>query len=233
MKGKLYIVPTFLSDADSNTILEGNKTVVNTLTCFIVEDVKTARRHLRAMGYKKNFDEEVTFFEWDKHKGNPIHSWLEKCEQGFDVGLMSECGTPCIADPGNLIVKEAHRKNIQVVPMVGANSILLALMASGFSGQQFSFHGYLPIQSADRIKKLRQLEELAKRTGFTQLFMETPFRNESMLRDVVIALQPSTLFHVSCDLTLATEFTATKKIEDWKKEKHTFQKRYCIYAIGV
>jgi 16S rRNA (cytidine1402-2'-O)-methyltransferase len=106
-------------------------------------------------------------------------------------------------------------------------------MASGFSGQQFSFHGYLPIQSADRIKKLRQLEELAKRTGFTQLFMETPFRNESMLRDVFIALQPGTLFHVSCDLTLATEFTATKKIEDWKKEKHTFQKRYCIYAIGV
>jgi hypothetical protein len=86
VKGKLYIVPTFLSDADSNTILEGNKTVVNALTCFIVEDVKTARRHLRAMGYKKNFDEEVTFFEWDKHKGNPIHSWLEKCEQGFDVG---------------------------------------------------------------------------------------------------------------------------------------------------
>ena len=232
-KGALFLIPTYLSDASADTILAINKEIIFKLNYFIVENIKTARRNLRAMGYTKNFDTEVTFFEWNKHGSNAIHQWLLPCESGNDVGLLSESGTPCIADPGNLVVREAHKKAIKVVPLVGANSILLALMASGFSGQHFTFHGYLPIQSAERIKEIRKLEETAKRTGYTQIFMETPFRNTSLMRELLQTLKPDTLLHISCDLTLPTEETQTHKIDDWKKDDvNHFNKRYCIYAIG-
>lgn len=230
--GKLYLIPTFLSETDSNTILPHNVEIVKTLNHFIVENLRTARRHLRAMGYTKNFDTEVTLYEWDKHKGNAIHSWLSVCERGEGIGFLSESGTPCIADPGNLVVKEAYKKNIQVVPLVGANSILLALMASGFNGQQFTFNGYLPIQSADRIKAIKQLESTAHKTNSTQLFMETPFRNTALVNDLLKNLQPETWLHISCDLTLPTEQTATKKVSDWRKNVPDFGKRYCVFAIG-
>ncbi|HEY0261898.1 MAG TPA: SAM-dependent methyltransferase [Chitinophagales bacterium] len=231
-KGKLYLIPTFLSETDSNTILPHNVEIVKTLNHFVVENLRTARRHLRAMGYTKNFDTEVTMYEWDKHKGNPIHSWLAVCESGASIGFLSESGTPCIADPGNLVVKEAYRKNIQVVPLVGANSILLALMASGFNGQKFSFTGYLPIQSAEKIAAIKQLESTARKTGYTQLFMETPFRNTALINDLLKHLHPDTFLHISCDLTLPTEVTATKKVSDWKKAVPDFGKRYCVFAIS-
>lgn len=230
--GKLYLVPTFLSETDSKAILPHNVEIVKTLNHFIVENLRTARRHLRAMGYTKNFDTEVTLYEWDKHKWNPVHSWLSVCETGESIGFMSESGTPCIADPGNLVVKEAHKKNIQVVPLVGANSILLALMASGFNGQQFTFNGYLPIQTADRVKAIKQLESAARK-GITQLFMETPFRNTALINDLLKNLHPDTLLHISCDLTLPTEETATRKISDWNKAVPAFGKRYCVFAISV
>lgn len=231
-KGILYLIPTYLSESSSDTILTINKEVVFGIDHFIVESLKTARRNLRSMGYKKNFDTDVTFFEWNKHGGNAMHQWLAPCEKGQHVGLLSESGTPCIADPGNLVVREAHKKGIKVVPLVGANSIILALMASGFSGQHFTFHGYLPINSGERIQQIKKLEEMAKRTDYTQIFMETPFRNTPLIRDLLATLHPQTLLHISCDLTLPTEETKTMKVADWKYDENHYSKRYCIYAIG-
>ena len=199
---------------------------------FVVENLRTARRYLRAIGYTRNFDTEVTLHELDKHEQTNAPALLANLMKGKSIGIISEAGNPCIADPGYELVRYAHSRNIAVVPLVGASSILLALIASGMNGQQFTFSGYLPIQSADRIKKLKLLEDTARRFGVTQLFMETPFRNVSLLRDMLTALDAETRLCIACDLTLATEYIATKKVADWRKEQPDFHKRYCIFVIG-
>lgn len=229
--GRLYLIPSFLGENDNTIIPDQVRNVVNELHHFIVEDARTARRYLRAIGYKKNFDTEVTIQELDKHGSNHAKQLLAPIESGHDIGIISEAGNPCIADPGYEIVSYAHIRGYQVSPLVGPSSILLALVASGFSGQQFSFHGYLPIQSADRARKLKQLEDAAKRGG-TQIFMETPFRNDAMLRDALQHLSADTKLCVACDLTLPTEYIATKKISDWRRQVPEFHKRYCIFLIG-
>lgn len=229
--GRLYLIPSFLGENDNAIIPDQVRNVVDGLHYFIVEDARSARRYLRAIGYKKNFDTEVTIQELDKHGANHAKQLLASIEAGHDMGIISEAGNPCIADPGYEIVSYAHIRGYQVSPLVGPSSILLALVASGFSGQQFAFHGYLPIQTADRIKKLRQLEENAKR-GSTQIFMETPFRNDAMLRDALQHLNSDTKLCVACDLTLPTEYIATKKVSDWRREVPGLHKRYCIFLIG-
>jgi 16S rRNA (cytidine1402-2'-O)-methyltransferase len=200
---------------------------------FVVENAKTARRYLRAIGYTKNFDTEVVINEIDKHGQNEAPKLLASISKGKNIGIISEAGNPCIADPGYEIVRYAHSRNIKVVPLVGPSSILLALIASGMNGQQFTFHGYLPIQSMDRIKKLRQLEDVARRQNITQIFMETPFRNNSMLKDAFQSLDGDTRLCVACDLTLPTEYISTKKISDWKKQVPELHKRYCIFLMGI
>jgi 16S rRNA (cytidine1402-2'-O)-methyltransferase len=148
------------------------------------------------------------------------------------MGMISEAGNPCIADPGNELVRYAHTRSIPVVPLVGPSSILLALIASGMNGQQFAFSGYLPIQSGDRMRRLKQLEDAARRFGSTQIFMETPFRNVSLLRDAMSTLAPDTKLCIACDLTLPTEYIATKTIADWQRSLPDLHKRYCIFLIG-
>lgn len=229
--GRLYLIPSFLGENDNSIIPDQVRQVVEGLSHFIVEDARTARRYLRAIGYKKNFDTEVTIQELDKHGANHAKQLLAAIEDGHDMGIISEAGNPCIADPGYEIVSYAHIRGYQVRPLVGPSSILLALVASGFSGQQFSFHGYLPIQSGDRIRKLRQLEESIKKGG-TQIFMETPFRNDAMLRDALQHLGAETKLCVACDLTLPTEYIATKKVSDWRRQVPELHKRYCIFLIG-
>lgn len=229
--GRLYLIPSFLGDNDNTIIPDQVRNTVAALDHFIVEDARTARRYLRAIGYKKNFDTEVSIQELDKHGANHAKQLLAPMAAGHDIGIISEAGNPCIADPGYEIVSYAHIRGYQVVPLVGPSSILLALIASGFSGQQFTFHGYLPIQGMDRIKKLKQLEDAARRGG-TQIFMETPFRNEAMLRDALQHLSGDTKLCVACDLTLPTEYIATKKVSDWRAEVPGLHKRYCIFLIG-
>lgn len=230
-KSALYIIPTFLSEVSTPSLVDANMTIINDLSIFIVENLRTARRHLRAMGYTKNFDTEVTFLEWDKHAKNPISQWFKQIDKK-PVGLLSECGTPCVADPGFQVVKVAHMLSIPVFPLVGPNAILLALMGSGFSGQNFTFHGYLPITPVERKKMIKQLEDISRKTGYTQLFMETPFRNDATLKDIFASLNDATFLSVACDLTLPTQTIITQTIAQWKKSTISFNKRYCIYSIG-
>ncbi len=231
MTGKLFLIPAFLGEDNPAIIPDQIKNCVQELNEFIVEDARTARRYLRAIGFKKNFDTEVTIHELDKHaKQQNCQLLLQNVLRGANAGVISEAGNPCIADPGSEVVAFAHRNNIEVIPLVGPSSILLALIASGFNGQQFCFHGYLPIDGAQRTGKLKKLEAAA-RTG-AQIFMETPFRNQKLLEEVLRACADETNLCIACDLTLPTQFIRTKKISEWKKEQPDINKRYCIFLFG-
>ena len=229
--GKIILIPSFMGVDDTSIIPDQVKNRVQSLNEFIVENAKTARRYLRAIGYKKNFDTEVTIHELDKHASH------QNCEllfhnvlNGTDCGLISEAGNPCIADPGNEIVAYAHKRSIQVVPLVGPSSILLALISSGFNGQQFSFQGYIPIQNPERSKKIKSMESMSR--GTTQIFMETPFRNQNMLDEILKTCLDETMLCIACDLTLPTEYIKTQSIKAWRKSTENFQKRYCIFLLG-
>ncbi len=232
MSGKLFLIPSFLGEDNPSIITDQIKNCVQDLNEFIVEDARTARRYLRAIGFKKNFDTEVTMHELDKHtKQQNCQLLLQNVMQGKNAGIISEAGNPCIADPGSEVVAFAHVYDIEIVPLVGPSSILLALIASGFNGQQFCFNGYLPIDSAQRTGKLKKLESASKNT--TQLFMETPFRNQKLFDEVLRSCNPDTNLCIACDLTLPTQFIRTKKIAAWKNDKIDINKRYCIFLFGV
>jgi 16S rRNA (cytidine1402-2'-O)-methyltransferase len=229
--GKIYLIPSFIGEDNPSVIPAHVTNTVNNLNEFIVENAKTARRYLRAIGYTKNFDTKVLIHELDKHaEKQDCNHLLRNVRTGTNCGLISEAGNPCIADPGNEVVAFAHKHNIQVVPLVGPSSILLALIGSGFNGQQFTFNGYLPIREPDRGRKIKQLESLARTT--TQLFMETPFRNQKLLDEVLSVCSDDTKLCIACDLTLSTEFIKTQKIKDWKTNKPDLHKRYCIFLLG-
>ena len=229
--GKLYLIPSFLGEDNTAIIPDHIKNCVQELNEFIVEDARTARRYLRAIGYKKNFDTEVTMHELDKHaKQQNCQLLLQNVLRGINAGVISEAGNPCIADPGSEVVAYAHLYNVEVIPLVGPSSILLALIASGFNGQQFCFHGYLPIDSTQRTGKLKKLESAARNT--TQIFMETPFRNQKLLDEVLRTCSDDTNLCIACDLTLPTQFIRTQKIAAWKTEKIDINKRYCIFLLG-
>jgi len=229
--GKLFLIPSFLGEENPAIIPDQIKNCVQDLNEFIVEDARTARRYLRAIGYKKNFDTEVTIHELDKHaKQQNCHLFFKNVLLGKNAGVISEAGNPCIADPGSEVVAYAHLFNIDVVPLVGPSSILLALISSGFNGQQFCFHGYLPIDGAQRTGKLKKLESAARNT--TQIFMETPFRNQKLLDEVLRTCNDDTNLCIACDLTLPTQFIRTQKITTWKTGKIDINKRYCIFLLG-
>lgn len=231
LPGKIYLIPSFLGEDNPSIIPQQVKDVVNDLNEFIVEDLRTARRYLRAIGYTKNFDTEVTLHELDKHAPQQkCNILLENVLRGKNCGLISEAGNPCIADPGNEIVAFAHKKNIEVIPLVGPSSILLALVASGFNGQQFSFNGYLPIKEPDRSRRIKHLEGISR--SATQIFMETPFRNQKLLDELLKTCSDTTNLCIACDLTLSTQFIKTKTIKEWKQQKPELNKRYCIFLMG-
>lgn len=230
--GTIYLIPCFLGEDRPDIISDEVKNILLGLDEFIVENAKTARRFLRAVGYKKNFDTEVTLRELNKHGSNSALQLLENVLLGKNIGIISEAGNPCIADPGNEIVRYAHKQNITVVPLAGPSSILLALIASGFNGQSFSFHGYLPIEPMPRTKKIKQLEENARNTGVANIFMETPYRNGKLLEDLLKNLQEETALSIACDLTLPTQYIGTKTIREWKQTKPDINKRYCVFVIG-
>ena len=229
--GKLFLIPSFLGEDNAAIIPDEAKNCVYELNEFIVENAKSARRFLRAIGYKKNFDTEVTMHELDKHADKQdCPTLMQNVLTGNNCGLISEAGNPCIADPGGELVAFAHKHNIQVVPHVGPSSILLALISSGFNGQNFTFNGYLPILPFERTKKIKHLENLSATT--TQLFMETPFRNQKLLEEVLKTCNDETLLCVACDLTLSTQYIKTQKLKEWKKTVPDVNKRYCIFLLG-
>jgi len=233
MKGTLYLVPNTLGNPDiSATIPSRIAKVVNVIDVFIVEDLRNARRYLKILNRERHID-QITFHELNKHTpAELIPSFLEQVKAGKDTAIIAEAGVPGVADPGAAVVRMAHDNGIRVVPLTGPSSILLSLMASGFNGQSFSFHGYLPIQRTDRIRKIREIEQLALRNNVTQLFMEAPYRNDALLSDILEHCNPSTRLCIAADITLDSEFIQTRTVAEWKRKKPALHKRPVIFLLG-
>lgn len=230
-QGKLYLIPIVLAENATHTIPSYIKSILIETDIFIVENLKTARRFIKSIYKEKNID-DCTFVELDKHANYKFDdAILTEIFNGKNIGLMSEAGTPCIADPGNKVVELAHEMEIKVVPLVGPNSILMALMASGFNGQQFSFNGYLPIDSVERKNKLLQMELLARK-GHTQLFMDTPYRNQKLLEELILFCKFDTMLCIACNITGEDEFIKTLPMAEWKKRKPNIHKKPCIFVLG-
>lgn len=231
-KGTLYLLPVPLSEnAVTATIPADQSALINKLRTYIVENEKTARRWLKEMGLKTP-QNELKLYPYGKHAEKSDFSiFFKELEQGEDVGLMSEAGCPAVADPGSDIVAEAHRRGVQVVPLVGPSSILLALMASGFSGQNFCFHGYLPIDKGQRAKRLKELEQNSERFRQTQIFIETPFRNNQIIEEIVRTCSDKTRLCVAVNLTARDERIISLPIEQWRKKKVDFHKIPAIFLL--
>ena len=232
-KGKLYLIPTTLGDTSetADVMPTSVNQIINTIDEYIVENEKSARHYLKKMGIKKPL-QEIILHPLNQHtKANEIESYLNSIVQGKNIGILSEAGCPAIADPGSEVVKIAQRKNIQVIPLVGPSSILLALMASGFNGQSFTFNGYLPKERSERITKIKDLERIAQRKNQTQIFIETPYRNMHLLEDIVASCEGTTLLCIACDITLPTEYIKTKSINEWKKQLPDINKKPAIFLI--
>ncbi len=232
MKGNLYLIPTTLGETEPLDVMPLSvKKVVEQLDYFIVENGKSARRFIKKITPEKS-QPSLKLMPLDKHTDEvETRTYLDVCEDGISVGLLSEAGVPAVADPGSSIVKLAHQKGIKVVPLVGPSSILMAIMASGMNGQNFAFNGYLPIEKSERRKKIKELERISLDRNQSQLFIETPYRNNKMFEELVNSLQPSTRVCVACDITLPSEYIKTLSVKDWKKSKPELHKRPTIFII--
>ena len=231
-KGKLYLIPTTLGDNEPLEVLPLSvKKVIEELDYFIVENEKTARRFIKQITPRKS-QPSLTILKLDKYADKlEVRTYLDACLNGISIGLLSEAGVPAIADPGAEIVKLAHEKNIRVIPLVGPSSIILAMMASGFNGQNFAFNGYLPIDASERKAAIKGLERLSKEKNQSQIFIETPYRNEKMLTDLKSTLTPTAKLCIACDITLNTEYIRTLEVKDWKSENPNLHKRPTIFII--
>jgi len=230
---KLYLIPTTLGDTSIERVLPPDLTqLISSISVFIVENIRTARRFLKKINPTIVID-DLTFFELNQHtEKKEISRFLEPNKRGFDIGIISEAGCPGVADPGAEVVRIAHTKNIQVVPLVGPSSILLALMASGMSGQNFAFNGYLPIKNPEKSQQIKLLEKRMQTEGQTQIFIETPYRNAQMLDELLKNCDPQTMLCIAVDITLDTEFILSKPISYWKTNIPDIQKRPAIFMIG-
>jgi 16S rRNA (cytidine1402-2'-O)-methyltransferase len=229
----LYLIPLTLGESELKTVIpDNNSAVIRSISHFIVENIRTARRFLKKID--RDFDiDSLQFYELNKHTDKKqLHAYLDPIKDNHSVGIMSEAGCPGVADPGAEVVRIAHEKGIRVVPLVGPSSILLAMMASGMNGQNFAFNGYLPIQKGEKAKQIKQLESRIYTENQSQLFIEAPYRNSQLLDDLLTNCQPQTKLCIACDLTLETEFIQTRSINDWKKNKPEIQKRPAIFILG-
>ncbi len=226
----IYLVPSFLADNAVETIPGYVMEAVKKCKVIFAENERTSRRFLKAMDKGIVID----YFEWftiHKAEQEQINIFKEKIKEGKNIAIISEAGCPGIADPGQLLVYEAQKLNVEIKPLVGPNSILLALMASGFNGQHFCFLGYLPIENADRIKKLKQIEEESSRKKCTQIFIETPYRNNKMLETILLHANPSTQLCIAVEITSPNEYIKTKSIAEWKNEKIDLHKKLVIFLL--
>ncbi|BDS14475.1 SAM-dependent methyltransferase [Aureispira anguillae] len=233
MAGQLFLIPTPLGEGMITPLPAYLLEQVHQIDVFIAERGKTARQFLKAIETPIPL-QTMTFFELNKRTDPAdIKSFLAPAiNEGKNIGLLSEAGCPGVADPGALVVQLAHKRGIKVVPLVGPSSILLALMASGMNGQQFAFHGYLPIKSPERKKALKDLERQSAKKNQTQIFIETPYRNDGFVEDALSVLQPQTLFGIATDITLPTEYICTQSVQVWrKKEIPKLHKRPTIFLL--
>lgn len=229
----LYLIPTTLGECSLDDVLPQKiKEVIEHCNHFIVENEKTARRFIKKICPEKS-QSELILFPLNKHtpKEN-LMSFLQPCKEGFSVGILSEAGCPAVADPGSEMVSLAHRNSVRVMPLVGPSSVLLSVMASGLGGQNFAFNGYLPIDKSERKSTLKRLEKRAKDENQSQIFIETPYRNEKLFQEMLQVLQKDTQICVACDVTLPTEFIRTFSVFQWQKQKTDLHKRPTIFIIG-
>ncbi|MDR0799221.1 MAG: SAM-dependent methyltransferase [Dysgonamonadaceae bacterium] len=229
----LYLFPVTLGDTPLSKVLPAyNQSILPTIKHFIVENVRTARRFLKQADPAVNID-ELTFYVLNKHTSRAeLSDFLQPAKAGFPMGVLSEAGCPAIADPGADVVALAQQNNLRVIPLVGPSSIVLALMASGFNGQNFAFLGYLPIAAAERIKTIKTLEQRIYAEHQTQLFIETPYRNNSLVEDLLKTCKLSTRLCVAADITLDSEWIKTQTIAEWRKQqKPDLAKRPCLFAL--
>ena len=235
MKGRLILFPVPIGAEDITSSLPAyNMELMATCRTFIVEELRTARRFLKHAGYPHAID-DTTFYVLNEHTSpEEIGNYLDTIERGENIGLLSEAGLPCVADPGAMITKVAQRHGIEVVPLVGPSSLMLALMASGFNGQNFAFNGYLPVDRGKRTSAIRHLEERVHREHQTQIFIEAPYRNNQMLEALASTLNPQTMICVACDLTLPTQYIRALSAAKWQKErtKIDLHKRNTVFLIG-
>ncbi|WPP53494.1 SAM-dependent methyltransferase [Catalinimonas niigatensis] len=230
--GKVYLIPTVIAEDTMDQALPVSiKVTVNSLRYFLVENVRTARRFLSALGIQNPID-NLHFEELNKRTSKvELKSLFAPVMQGENIGIMSEAGCPGVADPGALAVNYAHEHHIQVIPLVGPSSFLLALMASGFNGQSFAFHGYLPIDKGERNKAVKQLEKQAQDQHQTQIFMETPYRNNQLFEAVLKNCKNTTQLCVARGVTGSDEYIKTMNIGDWKKNKPDLHKIPTVFLI--
>ncbi|MBR5092012.1 MAG: SAM-dependent methyltransferase [Bacteroidales bacterium] len=235
MKGKLILFPVPIGAEEiASSLPAQNIEWLASCRTFIVEELRTARRFLKKAGYPYAID-DTTFHVLNEHTTHEeIGNYLDAIEKSENIGLLSEAGLPCVADPGAMITRVAQRRGIEIVPLVGPSSLMLALMASGFNGQNFAFNGYLPVDKSKRAAAIRHLEERLHREHQTQLFIEAPYRNNQMLEALSTALQPNTMICVACDLTLPTQYIRSLTAAKWQKErtKVDLHKRNTVFLIG-
>ncbi|MGV9004840.1 SAM-dependent methyltransferase [Flavobacterium sp.] len=231
-KGKLYLIPTTMGEMNPEDVLPILVyRTVELINTYIVENDKTARKFIKSVQPSKvQADLKLSLLN-KRTEDSELQAMIKPCLNGENIGLMSEAGCPGVADPGAVIVKMAHENGIQVVPLVGPSSILLAMMASGLNGQSFAFNGYLPIDKSEKKNAIKNFETLSHAKNQSQLFIETPYRNNKLMEDLVVFLQPSTLLCVACDITLPTEYIKTFRIADWKKTKVDLHNRPTIFII--
>jgi 16S rRNA (cytidine1402-2'-O)-methyltransferase len=232
MAGKLYLIPSALSDDNISVLPQYALDIVNSLEVFIVENEKTARHFLKKIGIKIPLQSLILHSLNEHTKSSDISKLLAPLMAGKNVGLLSEAGAPAVADPGSELVCLAHEKGIEVIPLIGPSSIIMALMASGLNGQSFSFAGYLPKERNERIKKLKELEKIVLTKNQSQIFIEAPYRNQHLLEDMLATLDNKTAICVACNITAKDEFIKTKTVEEWKKKIPDLNKKPTVFLIG-
>ena len=232
MKGILYLIPVFLGDEGNTDLLPPlNVAIIKSLQVFIVENLRSARRFLKKADRDIDID-KLTFFELNEHtKPEELRKFFDLMSGG-NIGLMSEAGVPCVADPGAAIVRIAHTQQMRVIPLTGSSSIILSLMASGLNGQNFAFNGYLPVKKDERSSKIKFFEKRALAEQQTQIFIEAPYRNMQLFKDFLSTCDHNTLLCLACDLTLPTEFIVTKTIGQWRNHQPDINKRPVIFLLG-
>lgn len=227
---KLYLIPCFIApDSDNQALPAINRSITSSLHYFIVENARSARRFLSKTGVKNI--EERHFLELNKNTGNLAEQYFKEAGN-HDIGLLSEAGCPGVADPGAAVVHLAHQKGYEVLPLVGPSSILLALMGSGMNGQRFEFHGYLPIHQQERTQAIRRLETVSEKNNSTQLFIETPYRNNQLVSTLLKTCQPETSLCIACQLTAPDQYIKTRTIREWQTQKPPdLHKKTTIFLI--
>lgn len=238
MKAALYLIPVTLGETEISQVLPAyNRDVIMEIKHFIVEDIRSARRFLKKVEHSVEDGrvvdiDSLTFYELNRHTDrNQIGAYLKPLAEGNSVGVISEAGCPAIADPGADVVEIAQRKGYTVVPLVGPSSIIMSVMGSGFNGQSFAFNGYLPVENADRAKKLRQLENKIYNEDQTQIFIETPYRNNKMIDAILQTCKPTTKLCIAANITCENQYIRTKTVAEWKKKKPELEKVPAIFLI--